>query len=132
MSRGEDQIDMTHASKVKLQNSAGHSIAFTLEPWGDVYRIPDGKTAHVTGQSEQEGCFHVEMTDEGVLVWAWPQSEVSVAIGTEGGQSEGLGSMSLQPEAGSATRARLGVVTLLGRAMLAAGDRLLRIGGSGS
>ena len=58
------------ASKVKLQNSAGHAISFTLEPWGDEHRIPSGMTAHIAGRSVEEGCFHIELTDEGVQVWA--------------------------------------------------------------
>jgi hypothetical protein len=111
-------------SKVKLQNSAGHAISFTLEPWGDEHRIPHGMTAHISGLSDEEGCFHVELTNEGVLVWAWPESETSVRVGTE---APGQASVAALGDASNA-RARGGVVHLLGRAMVAAGDRLLRLG----
>jgi len=114
------------ASKVKLQNSAGHAISFTLEPWGDEHRIPSGMTAHIAGRSVEEGCFHVELTDEGVQVWAWPQCEASVRVGTEAPAHASLSDMMQVGEPNG--RGRGGVVQLLGRAMVAAGDRLLRIG----
>jgi hypothetical protein len=121
---------MKFVSKVHLQNSTGQAVTFILEPWGDVYRIPDGKTAHVVGSSNEAGCFHVEMTDDGMCVWAWERSEAEVSIGTERAASrresksavvEGRSEMVL------GSRSRLGVVRLLGRVMLAAGDRLLRL-----
>jgi hypothetical protein len=121
---------MKFASKVQLQNSTGRAMTFILEPWGDVYRIPDGKTAHVVGSSTEAGCFHVEMTDDGMCVWAWERSVAEVSIGSEHAAScrEMKTAMTDgRSETLLGNRSRLGVVRLLGRVMLAAGDRLLRL-----
>lgn len=121
---------MKFASKVQLQNSTGQAMTFILEPWGDVYRIPDGKTAHVVGSSNEAGCFHVEMTDDGVCVWAWESSVAEVSIGSEHAAScrEAKATVAdSRSEMVLGNRSGLGVVRFLGRVMLAAGDRLLRL-----
>ncbi len=119
---------MNFTSKVQLQNSTARPMTFLLEPWGDVYRIPVGKTAHIVGRGSQPGCFHLECSDDGIQVWSWEDSEVQVVIG---GEHEGRTVRPAQRRSsheGSAESVRRprGVVQMLGRAMLAAGDRLLR------
>lgn len=66
-------------SRLQLTNSHPRAIRFALEPWGEEYTLPSEMTLEVTARGPEGGTLEVDLAADGVTVWGWAGSVVSLA-----------------------------------------------------
>jgi hypothetical protein len=69
---------MRYKSSIKIRNSSRNIKQLFLEPWGEAFEIPSGKTFEFVGTSAKNGNFEVEFTEDEIIVFAWVGSNVKV------------------------------------------------------
>ncbi len=66
-------------SRLQLTNSHPGAIRFALEPWGEEYTLPPEMTLEVTARGPEGGALEVELAADGVTVWGWAGSVVTLS-----------------------------------------------------
>jgi hypothetical protein len=70
---------MNAVGKITYTNRTGHRLRIILEPWAEEYWIePDDPIDIVARSGKSAGHIEVEQTDEGLIIYGWEESVVSI------------------------------------------------------
>ena len=64
--------------KTPLRNRRKAPVRLRIEPWGEEYTLPAGKTVQVLARGPAGDTIDIEWCADQVTVYAWPGSVVSV------------------------------------------------------
>ncbi|HVE55582.1 MAG TPA: hypothetical protein VNB22_02065 [Pyrinomonadaceae bacterium] len=69
---------MKYRSSIKITNTSQKAKTLFLEPWGEDYIMPSGKTFEFFAKAEREGNFEIEFSDNEITVYLWSGATVKV------------------------------------------------------
>jgi hypothetical protein len=69
---------MKSISKYSYRNSANRDLDLVIEPDGEHYLIKSNQVVEIVVGSRVEGCIEFEQTPDGLVVWGFPSTIISV------------------------------------------------------
>jgi hypothetical protein len=70
---------MNAAEKLTYTNRTGHKLSVMLEPWAEEHWVePDGSIDIVVLNGSPAGHLEIEQTAEGLIIYGWEGSVVSI------------------------------------------------------
>ncbi len=67
-----------HTRKWSFTNQRPYTIDFVMEPWGDIFEMPPGKTYQVIAEGPKFGKLEKRISARRVTVYGWPGSSLKV------------------------------------------------------
>ncbi len=81
-------------TSLRVYNSHSTALTFSLEPWGEQYRLAPEETFEIVARGPEGDSLEVEFADDQIILYGWPGSVVTplhkgTGLGT--GDSKGIG-----------------------------------------
>jgi hypothetical protein len=68
------------ATSLRVCNSRSVALTFSLEPWGEQYKLASEETFEVVARGPEGDPLEVELADDQISVYGWPGSVVTPFI----------------------------------------------------
>ena len=78
-----------YVTSLRVCNSRSIALIFSLEPWGEQYRLAPDETFEIVARGPEGDSLEVEFADDQIIVYGWPGSVVTLFHkGTELGATD--------------------------------------------
>jgi hypothetical protein len=78
-----------YVTSLRVCNSRSIALIFSLEPWGEQYRLAPDETFEIVARGPERDSLEVEFADDQIIVYGWPGSVVTLFHkGTELGATD--------------------------------------------
>jgi hypothetical protein len=77
-----------YVASLRIYNSRSITLTFSLEPWGEQYKLAPEETFEVVARGPEGDSLEVAFADDQIILYGWPGSVVTLFHkGTELGAS---------------------------------------------
>jgi hypothetical protein len=78
-----------YVTSLRVYNSRAITLTFSLEPWGEQYRLAPEETFEIVARGPEGDSLEVEFADDRITLYGWPGSVVTLLHkGTELGAGD--------------------------------------------
>jgi hypothetical protein len=78
-----------YVTSLRVCNSRSIALTFSLEPWGEQYRLAPEETFEIVARGPEGDSLEVELADDQIILYGWPGSVVTLLHkGTELGAGD--------------------------------------------
>jgi hypothetical protein len=73
-----------YVTSLRVYNSRSMALTFSLEPWGEQYKLAPEETFEIVARGPEGDSLEVEFADDQIILYGWPGSVVTLLYkGTE-------------------------------------------------
>ena len=73
-----------YVTSLRVCNSRSMALTFSLEPWGEQYKLAPEETFEIVARGPEGDSLEVEFADDQIILYGWPGSVVTLLYkGTE-------------------------------------------------
>ena len=67
-----------YVTSLRVRNSRSIALTFSLEPWGEQYRLAPEETFEIVARGPEGDSLEVEFADDQIILYGWPGSVVTL------------------------------------------------------
>jgi hypothetical protein len=67
-----------YVTSLRVCNSRSVALTFSLEPWGEQYKLAPNETFEVVARGPEGDSLEVEFADDQIILYGWPGSVVTL------------------------------------------------------
>ena len=67
-----------YVTSLRVYNSRSIALTFSLEPWGEQYRLAPEETFEIVARGPEGDSLEVEFADDEIILYGWPGSVVTL------------------------------------------------------
>jgi hypothetical protein len=67
-----------YVTSLRVCNSRSMALTFSLEPWGEQYRLAPEETFEIVARGPEGNSLEVELADDQLILYGWPGSVVTL------------------------------------------------------